>query len=111
MGILGFWPDCLVSCALICGGQLPGGSPEAKITNSAVSGQLIVVPWGSVRKDWKVMPQSQLSSIIDIHPESGKGTVMRVPYIHCPWLCVFVDRRFRILSKVQFLKSRNHTAS
>lgn len=38
-----------------------------------MSDQLIVVPWGAVRKDWKVMPESQLSSIIDVYSECRKG--------------------------------------
>lgn len=72
-GALQLQPDCLVSSGLICGGQLQGGSPEAKITNSAMSDEPIVVPWGAVRKDWKVTPESQLPSIIDVYPERREG--------------------------------------
>jgi hypothetical protein len=68
--------------------------PEAKITNSAMFNQLIVAPWGAiVRKDWKVMPESQLSSIMDVYPERGKWVVMWVPYICCPCLRGFYQSK------------------
>lgn len=45
---LGTGPPSDISSGLIQKGQFPGGRPEAKISNGAMSDQLIVAPWGAM---------------------------------------------------------------